>query len=135
MPRFLVKLTTAVALLGAGALGGAALNASPPPPAPAAAPTARTPVEGRTIVKRRTVHVYRKPKRARPRTMPAAAAAAPPPPAATGVPAAPVPASHPVAPVAQRPLETRSSGAGASGEDRGEHEAEEEHEYGEGGDD
>jgi len=98
----------------------------------AAAPKPR--VEVRTIVKRRTVHVYRRPKR---RPAPAAPGAqapatAPAPPPAASVAPAPVPVVHPVAPVAQRPLETRTSGGPARGDDRGEHEGGEERE---GGDD
>lgn len=129
MPRLVVKLLSSAALLGAGALGGAAVTARPAPaPAPAVAAAPKPRVEVRTIVKRRTVHVYRRPKR---RPAPAAPsahapAAAPAPPPAASVAPPPVPVVHPVTPVAQRPLETRTSGGPARGdhEDAGEHESE-----------
>jgi hypothetical protein len=115
--RSLASLFAALAVFGAGALAGAAVSSGgDPAPAPAAQSTSRAPVEVRTIVKRRTVHVYRKPKR-RP--------VAPAPPAA---PPAPVRAVAPAAPAAPAPapLETRTSGTGgrAHGDDEGEHESE-----------
>lgn len=127
--RFLVKLLSSAALLGAGALGGAAVTARPTPvAAPAAAPALKPRVEVRTIVKHRTVHVYRRPKPHPARPAPAAPAAQAPAaaPAVTVAPAAPVRVVRPVAPVTQRPLETRTSGAPGRGEreDGDEHESE-----------
>ena len=77
----------------------------------------RQPVEVRTIVKRRTVHVYRKPKH-RHRAVTAAPTPAP-------VAPAPAPAAAPAPVRAAQPLVTRTSGGGRSdedGEDRREHE-------------
>ena len=137
MSHALAKLSVGAALLGLGGLFGAALTAgsdSAPAPAAAVSPE-RQPVEVRTVVKRRTVHVYRKPKHRRravaaatPAPAPAAARA----PVAAPVAPAPAVASAPVR--ASQPLVTRTSGSGRSheeGEDRGEHEGREH----EGGDD
>jgi hypothetical protein len=120
MSHALARLSVGVALLGLGGLFGAALTAgsgSVPAPAAAVSPE-RQPVEVRTVVKRRTVHVYRKPKH-RHRAVVAATAPAPAP-----VPA-PAPAVAPAPVRASQPLVTRTSGSGRShedGEDRGEHE-------------
>ena len=64
MSHALARLSVGAALLGLGGLFGAALTAgsdSAPAPAAAVSPE-RQPVEVRTVVKRRTVHVYRKPR-------------------------------------------------------------------------
>jgi hypothetical protein len=103
-------LSAAVFLLGLGGLGGAALTAKPDPaPTPVTASSPRGPVEVRTVVRRRTVHVYRRPKRRHPPVAPPAVAAAP-----TVVPGpiapAPVRASLQVTPTAPR-LETSGGGA------------------------
>jgi hypothetical protein len=121
--RLLASLFAAAALFGAGGVFGAALSSGKDPaPAPTAQSPSRQPVEVRTVVKRRTIHVYRKPKRrhvAPPVAAPAPVAPAP----------APVRAAVPVAPVpARAPLETRTSGS-SGGErehedDGGEHESE-----------
>ena len=131
MVRVLARLLVGVVLLGLGAAGGAALAARPdPPPVPKAVSAPTAPVEIRTVIKRRTVHVYRKPKRrhAAPPAPPVASAAptAMPAPVVT---AAPVRVTQPVAPAApRRPLETRTSGSGGKhGDDEGEHEHESEH--------
>jgi hypothetical protein len=87
-----------------------------------AAASPQPPAEGRTIIKRRTVHVYRKPKRTQLAPSPTTAAPVPVTPAAP----APVRASVPVAPrPASAPLVTRTSGSGAGGhgDDGGEHES------------
>ena len=137
MVRVLARLLVGVVLLGLGAAGGAALAARPdPPPVPKAVSAPTAPVEIRTVIKRRTVHVYRKPKRRRaapviaPQTPPVASAAPTtiPTPAVT---AAPVRVTQPVAPAApRRPLETRTSGSGGTrGDDEGEHEREHEGEH------
>ena len=140
MSHALAKLSVAAALLGLGGLFGAALTAgSHTVAAPAAAMSPeRQPGEIRTVVKRRTVHVYRKPKH-RPRAATPTPAPTPAP-AASPVPAVPAPA--PVAPApaasapvrASQPLVTHTSGSGRSheeGDDGGEHEGREH----EGGDD
>jgi len=131
MSHTLARLSVGVALLGLGGLFGAALTTgsdSAPAPAAAVSPE-RQPVEVRTVVKRRTVHVYRKPK-SRHRAAAAATAA----PAPAPVPVTPAPAVAPAPVRASQPLVTRTSGSGRSdedGEDRGEHEGGEH----EGGDD
>jgi hypothetical protein len=118
--RSLASLFAAAALFGAGGLFGAALSAGRDPArVPAAAASPQPPAEVRTVVKRRTVHVYRKPKR---RPVAPAPTAAP----VTLVPA-PVRAAAPVAPApTSHPLQTRTSGAAAGGhdDDHGEHESE-----------
>lgn len=136
MSHLVAKLSLAAALLGVGGVFGAALTADSDPST--AAPTAvvkRPPVEIRTVVKRRTVHVYRKPKKHKPAVRPATPASAPPP--------APAPAPAPaVAPASVRasepvqPLETRTSGS-SGGREREESDDRSEHEGGEheGGDD
>ena len=132
MPHALARLSVGVALLGVGGLVGAALTAgsdSAHAPAAAVSPE-RQPVEVRTVVKRRTVHVYRRPKH-RHRAVTAAPAAAP-----ASVPAtvAPAPAVAAASVRASEPLVTRTSGSGRGhedGEDRGEHDGREH----EGGDD
>ena len=66
MVRVLARSLVGIVLLGLGAAGGAALAARPEPaPAPKAVSAPAAPVEIRTVIKRRTVHVYRKPKRRR----------------------------------------------------------------------
>ena len=95
----------------------------------------RQPTEVRTVVKRRTVHVYRKPKHRAVAVATASPAAAPAPARApVAAPVAQAPAVAPAPVRASPPLETRTSGSGRSGEDgddRGEHEGREH----EGGDD
>lgn len=121
MSRSLASLLAAAALFGAGGLFGAALSAGRDPArAPVAAASPQPPVEVRTVVKRRTVHVYRKPKR-RPVPVAPAPTAAP-----VTVAPAPVRATAPVAPAPSRaPLVTRTSAAaGGHGDDEGEHESE-----------
>ena len=134
MSHVLARLSVGAALLGLGGLFGAALTAgsdSTPAPAAAVSPE-RQPAEVRTVVKRRTVHVYRKPKHRRRRRRDRLAA----PPLRLRLPApvAPAPAVAPAPVRASQPLVTRTSGSGRSdedGEDRGEHEGREH----EGGDD
>ena len=106
--RVLVRSIVGVALLALGAAGGAAVTARPAPKVVSAAPP---PVEVRTVVRRRTVHVYRKPRH--PRRRPAPVATTVPPPAPTAAPA-PVRVIQPAAP--SRPLVTRTSGSGGGGE-------------------
>ena len=133
MVRVLARSLVGIVLLGLGAAGGAALTARPEPaPLPKAVSAPAAPVEIRTVIKRRTVHVYRKPKRRRaappiaPRTPSIAAAPAATAIAAPAVTAAPVRVTQPVAP--RRPLETKTSGSGTRhGDDEGEHEHEGEH--------
>jgi hypothetical protein len=116
MVRVLARSLVGVALLGLGAAGGAALAARPDPPlVPKAVSAPTAPVEIRTVIKRRTVHVYRKPKHRR-----SASVIAPPTPSvASAAPTAiPAPAltrvTHPVAPAApRRPLETRRAAVAA----------------------
>jgi hypothetical protein len=122
--RSLASLFAAAALFAAGGLFGVAMapGRSPAPVSVAASP--QPPAEVRTIIKRRTVHVYRKPKRSHLASQTAAA----PVPVAPAAPAAPAPvrASSPVAPrPASAPLVTRTSGSGAAGhsDDGGEHES------------
>ena len=128
MVRVLARSLVGIVLLGLGAAGGAALAARPEPaPVPKAVSAPAAPVEIRTVIKRRTVHVYRKPKRRRaaPPIAPRTIAAAPAPTAipAPTVRAAPVRVTQPVAP--RRPLETKTSGGGTRhGDDKGEHEDE-----------
>jgi hypothetical protein len=120
----LTKFAAGVALLGVGGLAGAAMTAgSNLPPRTATVAAAPSPVEVRTVVVRRTVHVYRKPKAPRHRVIPA--------PTAAPVPVAPAPAparvSAPIAPVRRAaPLQTRTSGSGGGEHERGddEHESE-----------
>ena len=129
MSNALARLSVGAALLGLGGLFGAALTAgsdSAPAPAAAVSPE-RQPVEVRTVVRRRTVHVYRRPKHRRRAVATATAVPAP-------APVAPAPALAPAPVRVSQPLVTRTSGSGRShedGEDRGEHEGREH----EGGDD
>ncbi len=128
MSNALAKLSVGATLLGLGGLFGAALTAgsdSASAPAAAVSPE-RQPVEVRTVVKRRTIHVYRKPKHRHHAVATATAAPAPAP-----APVAPAPAVAPAPVRASQPLVTRTSGSGSSDEDRGEHEGREH----EGGDD
>jgi outer membrane biosynthesis protein TonB len=126
MLRPIATLSVAAALLGIGGLAGAALSDSPKPAAaPIAAPVPESPVEVRTVVKRRTIHVYRKPKK-----RPAPVAAPVPAPAPAPAPA-PVAAPAPAPVRTSAPLQTHTSGASRGGDD--EHEVE--HEEHEGGDD
>jgi len=125
MSHVLARLSVGAALLGLGGLFGAALTAgsdSTPVPAAAVSPE-RQPAEVRTVVKRRTVHVYRKP-----RHRATAAATASPAPAPTPAPVAQAPAVASAPVRASQPLVTRTSGSGRSdedGEDRGEYEGRE----------
>jgi hypothetical protein len=107
----------AAALLAIGGTAGAAMSARPDH-APAA--VAAAPVEVRTQVVHRTVHIVRhiKPKRPK-RVVPPAPAPAP---AVMPARAQPVVAS--VAPRSARPLRTRSSATGAPGGGEREHEHE-----------
>lgn len=106
MSRPFASLIAAAALFGLGGLFGAALSSgTDSAPAPTAQSPTRMPVEVRTVVKRRTIHVYRKPKRRQ--VQPAAVAPAP-------VAPAPVRAVVPVTP-APAPLETRTSGSSGGG--------------------
>jgi hypothetical protein len=107
----LTATTAAVGLLVAGGAAGVALFERPDPAAPTAARPA--PVEVRTEVIHRTVHVVR-------HIRPKHRVAAPPAPAAVQG-AAPVVARAP-APRTTRPLRTQSSATGASHGDDGEHE-------------
>ena len=121
MVRVLARSLVAVALLALGAAGGAALAARPDQAAvPTVASAPAPPVEVRTVVKRRTVHVYRKPHH--PRPAPATASAPPAPaPAIAPAPAVAPPAVRVVQPTAPaHPLVTRTSGSGKGG--GGEHE-------------
>jgi hypothetical protein len=110
----------AAALLAVGGAAGAALSAGRDgAPTPSAA-VARAPVEVRTQVIHRTVHVVR---HIRPKRVKRAAPPAPvPPPAVAPVRAQPVVAA--VAPRSARPLRTRSSATGPSGGGEREHESE-----------
>lgn len=118
--RTATTAVVAAALLAVGGAAGAALSAGPGHPPVATVAAAPAPVEVRTQVIHRTVHVVRhlKPKRAR---RPA------PPPAAVVAPARAQPVTAAVAPRSARPLSTRSSATGSGGGER-------EHEH-EGGDD
>ena len=94
----------------------------------------RRPVEVRTVVKRRTVHVYRKPKRRHRAVAAATALPLPLPSARPGRTGAGRRTGAAASVRASQPLVTRTSGSGRSdegGEDRGEHEGREH----EGGDD
>jgi hypothetical protein len=113
----LTATTAAVGLLVAGGAAGVALFERPDPAAPTAARPA--PVEVRTEVIHRTVHVVRhiRPKRR---------VAAPSVPVAVQAPASPpqraAVTAAPPAPRTTRPLRTHSSATGASHGDDGEHE-------------
>lgn len=120
MSRSLASLFIAAALFAAGGLLGAAISPGrDPAQSQTATASPQPPVEVRTVVKRRTVHVYRKPKRRH----------VAPPPTAAPAPVAPAPvrATAPVTPApASAPLVTRTSGsAGAGhGDDEGDDETE-----------
>jgi hypothetical protein len=119
------SVLAAAALLVVGGAAGAALTAQPDRAAVAAGPAPPAPVEVRTQVIHRTVHVVRHIK---PKKHPAAA---PPAPAPAVVTARPQPAVASVArpaPRVVRPLRTHSSGTGGG---RGEREDGGEHEGGE----
>jgi hypothetical protein len=111
--------TAALGLLVTGGAAGAALAGRPDRAGVAATPSRPAPVEVRTEVIHRTVHVVRhiRPKhRTAAPAAPAAVAAPAPPPQRVAVTVAP-PAS-----AATRPLRTHSSATGASHGDDGEHE-------------
>ena len=126
MVRVLARSIVGVALLALGAAGGAAFAARPDQTAvPAAVSAPAPPVEVRTIVKRRTVHVYRKPHHPRPAVVSAPRTAAPPIAPAPVVPAPAVRVVRPVAPAAPaHPLVTRTSGSAGGGGGEREHEGE-----------
>ena len=121
MTRPATRILAALALVALGGLAGFAIGA---PHGDATATGQKPPpVEVRTQVIRHTIRIHRKPKA--PKHPPRAAApvaAAPPKPVVVAQ--QPVPAARP-APAANRPVRTRTSGAGG-----GEHESEHE-----GGDD
>ena len=125
MVRVLARSIVGVALLALGAAGGVALAARPEQPAADVAVSGPAPpVEVRTVVKRRTVHVYRKPHRPRPRPAAVSTPRSAPPAPVVQPPAVRV--IHPVAPAAPaHPLVTRTSGsAGGGGEHEGDREGE-----------
>jgi hypothetical protein len=113
--------TAALGLLAMGGAAGAALAGRPDSVGVAATPSRPAPVEVRTEVIHRTVHVVRhiRPKRRTVAPAPAivpAPAPAPPPRQRVAV------AVAPPAAAATRPLRTHSSATGASHGDDGEHE-------------
>jgi hypothetical protein len=110
----------AAGLLVAGGAAGAGLVARPEGAGAPVHPVRPAPVEVRTQIVHRTVHVVRhirrKPRVTAPPPAPAAVAAPPQRAAVTVAPAAPP------APRVSRPLRTHSSSTGGGGEDRGERE-------------
>jgi hypothetical protein len=139
MPSMKPKRTHIAAagtMVALGALAAVAIGAGAGEPAKTVSVPRAQPVEVRTVVVHRTVHVVRhqKPKKQKP-------VAAPPAPAATSRPVqiAQAPASQPTyqpvattpAPAAEQPLKTATSGGGGEHkDDGGEHEHEHEHEGG-----
>jgi hypothetical protein len=99
LSRPLATLSAATGLVAVGGLAGAALATGPAPPARLPA-TPAMPVETRSVVVHRTVHVYRRPKHHRIVVRPTTVRPAP---------SAPAVAAAPAAPAAVRPLVTRTS--------------------------
>jgi hypothetical protein len=115
--RPIPAILAAAGLLAVGGASGAALTTRPDVAAPAERRAG--PVEVRTVVVHRTIHVVRHIRRKRP--APAARPAVPAVAAAPAQPVAAAPASRP-APRVVRPLRTRSSSTGGGSGD--EHESE-----------
>jgi hypothetical protein len=109
--RSVTTVLTAATLLVAGGAGGAALSARPDRAAAPSRAASPAPVEVRTQVIHRTVHVVRHVK-------PKSAAAAPPAPVVAVAPARAQPTAATPARPAARPLRTRSSTTGGEREDR-----------------
>jgi hypothetical protein len=128
------KIAAGATLLALGGLAGVALSAESSPATGAAAKTAAAPVEVRTQVIRRTVHVIRreKPKRAKHAIRPTSSAAPIPAAAPASVPRVVALPAQPQ----QRPAPVRTRTSGASGSGSGEHEQGDDHgDGGEGRDD